>query len=66
MVDALAAVQRRKLLIALLDHNPQDDMPVVIADSERDADAVERLVTVQHLSPEVSRLWVHRVERGHP
>jgi len=49
MVDALAAVQRRKLLVALLDHNPQDDTPVVIADSERDADAVERLVTMQHL-----------------
>jgi predicted transcriptional regulator len=49
MVDALADVQRRKLLVALLEHNPQDDTPVVIADSESDADAVERLVTMQHV-----------------
>jgi predicted transcriptional regulator len=49
MVDALADVQRRKLLIALLEHNPQDDTPVVIADSESESDAVERLVTMQHV-----------------
>ena len=49
MVDALADVQRRKLLVALLEHNPQDDTPVVMADSESDADAVERLVTMQHV-----------------
>lgn len=44
MADALAHVQRRKLLVALLEHNPQDDAPVVIADS----DAVERLVSMHH------------------
>jgi predicted transcriptional regulator len=49
MADALADVQRRKLLIALLAHNPQDDSPVVIADSESDADAIERLVTMNHV-----------------
>jgi len=49
MVSALADVQRRKLLVALLEHNPQDDTPVVVADSESDADAVERLVTMQHV-----------------
>jgi predicted transcriptional regulator len=49
MVDALADVQRRKLLIALLEHNPQDDAPVVIADSDSESDAVERLVTMQHV-----------------
>jgi predicted transcriptional regulator len=49
MVDALADVQRRKLLVALLEHNPQDDAPVVIADSDSEADAVERLVTMQHV-----------------
>ena len=49
MVDALADVQRRKLLIALLEHNPQDDAPVVIADSDGEADAVERLVTMRHV-----------------
>jgi predicted transcriptional regulator len=49
MVDALADVQRRKLLVALLQHNPQDDAPVVIADSDGEADAVDRLVTMQHV-----------------
>lgn len=49
MVDALADVQRRKLLIALLEHNPQDDSAVVIADSESESDAVERLVSMQHV-----------------
>jgi predicted transcriptional regulator len=49
MVDALAAFQRRSLLVALVEHNPQDDTPVVIADSERESDAVERLVSMQHV-----------------
>lgn len=49
MVDALADVQRRKLLVALLEHNPQDDTPVVIAASETESDAVERLVSMQHV-----------------
>lgn len=49
IVDALADVQRRTLLIALLEHNPQDDTPVVVADSDTEADAVERLVTMQHV-----------------
>ena len=49
MVDALADVQRRKVLVALLEHNPQDDTPVVIADSDSESDAVERLVTMQHV-----------------
>jgi len=49
MADALANVQRRKLLVALLEHNPQDDAPVVLADSERESDAVERLVSMHHI-----------------
>ncbi|WP_311173586.1 hypothetical protein [Halobellus ordinarius] len=49
MVDALANVQRRKLLIALLAHNPQDDSPVVLAESDEEADAVERLITMRHV-----------------
>ncbi|WP_311171405.1 DUF7344 domain-containing protein [Halobellus ordinarius] len=48
-MDALADVQRRKLLIALIDHNPQDDLPVVVADSESESDSVERLITMQHV-----------------
>jgi predicted transcriptional regulator len=49
MVDALADIQRRKLLIALLEHNPQDDTPVVVVDPDDEADTVERLVTMQHV-----------------
>lgn len=44
-LDALAHAQRRKLLVALLEHNPQDDSPVVLSDT----DAVERLVTMNHV-----------------
>ncbi|MBX0348351.1 DUF7344 domain-containing protein [Haloarcula pellucida] len=49
MMDALADFQRRKLLVALLEHNPQDDAPVVIADSESESDAVDRLVSMHHV-----------------
>jgi predicted transcriptional regulator len=49
MVDALADIQRRTLLISLLQHNPQDETPVVIADSDSERDAVERLVTMHHV-----------------
>ena len=49
MVDALADVQRRKLLVALLEHNPQDDAPVVIAGSEEEGEAVDRLVKMNHV-----------------
>lgn len=48
-LDALAHVQRRKLLFALVDHNPQDDSPVVLADSQDEADAVEHLMEMQHV-----------------
>lgn len=46
-LDALGDVQRRRLLIALLDHNPQDDSPVVVAGG--DEDAVERLISMEHV-----------------
>lgn len=49
VMDALADGQRRRLLVALLDHNPQDDSPVVIANSDAEGDAVERLVTMDHV-----------------
>jgi predicted transcriptional regulator len=49
MVDALANVQRRKLLTALLEHNPQDDAPVVITDSDNETDAVKRPVTMRYV-----------------
>lgn len=47
-LDALGDVQRRRLLVALLDHNPQDDSPVVGVE-DADGDAVERLVTMEHV-----------------
>lgn len=49
MVDALAHVQRRKLLIALLAENPQDETPTVVADSEENSDALDRLVSMRHV-----------------
>lgn len=49
MVDAMANVQRRKLLVALLDHNPQDDSPVVVVDSDGETDALNRLLEMNHV-----------------
>ena len=49
VLNALANVQRRNLLVRLLDHNPQDDTPVVVADSEAERDAVGRLVAMHHV-----------------
>lgn len=47
-LDALGHVQRRKLLVALMDHNPQDDSPVVITDSDSDEKAMRRLIRMKH------------------
>ena len=41
-------VQRRKLLVALLDHNPQDGSPAVLADLEG-GDSFDRLVSMEHV-----------------
>jgi len=49
MMDALADVQRRKLLVALLEHNPQDDTAAVVADFESKTDALERRISMQHV-----------------
>ena len=49
MIDALASVQRRKLLIALLENNPQDDTPVVIGGCDTEADALGSLVSMYHV-----------------
>jgi len=49
MLEAVSDVQRRKLLVALLEHNPQDDSPVVVVDDESESEAVERLVTMTHV-----------------
>jgi hypothetical protein len=49
MLDALADVQRRKLLVALLEHNPQGDAPAAVAGSRGESDALERLVRMDHV-----------------
>jgi len=46
-LDAFSDVQRRKLLIALMDHNPQNDLPVVIA--EDGVAEMSRLVEMRHV-----------------
>lgn len=38
MMDALGAVQRRKLLLSLLEREPEDDPPIVIDGSGSEAD----------------------------
>lgn len=48
LLDAMSHVQRRALLVALLDHNPQNDSPVVVTGSAGDRDQVERLVEMKH------------------
>lgn len=48
-LDALADVQRRELLLSLLEHNPQDDSPVVIGDSESEVEALENLTEMNHV-----------------
>lgn len=48
MLDAIGHVQRRKLLVALLEHNPQDDSPVIVTDFGSDEKAMSRPVEMQH------------------
>lgn len=48
-LDALADVQRRKLLVALLNHNPQGDDPVVIDTDESPAEETTRLIRMAHI-----------------
>jgi len=49
MLDALVHVQRRKLFVSLLDHNPQDDSPAVVVDPETDPDSIELLIEMRHV-----------------
>jgi predicted transcriptional regulator len=48
MLDVLIHIQRRKLLVALMDHNPQDDTPVVVG-SEEEATSLDQLVQMKHV-----------------
>ena len=49
ILDALGHIQRRKLLRALLTHNPQDDEPVVVDANESEAEELSRLVEMRHV-----------------
>lgn len=49
LVNALADVQRRKLLITLLEHDPQTNPPVVIDQSVSDATTQYNHVTMEHV-----------------
>lgn len=49
LLDALGHVQRRKLLRALLVHNPQDDESVEIDADETHKEEVNRLIQMQHI-----------------
>jgi hypothetical protein len=49
ILDALGHVQRRKLLTALLVHNPQDEGSVAVAADESTDEALSRLVEMHHV-----------------
>ena len=49
LVDAVADIQRRRLLVKLMESNPQPAGPVGSADSESEADVDERAVSMEHL-----------------
>lgn len=69
-IDALADVQRRKLLVALLEHNPQDVAPDTDRDEAADDD---RQIQMEHVHlPKLERYgyidWdrrSHQVVKGH-
>jgi hypothetical protein len=48
-LDALGHVQRRKLLRALLVHNPQDDESVKIDTDESDTEEIRRFIQMKHV-----------------
>lgn len=48
VLDALGDVQRRKLLVSLLAHNPQDDTPVIVG-SDEEAHLVKDLIRMRHV-----------------
>lgn len=49
ILDGLSHVQRRKLLRALLVHNPQDDDGIKIDEDESTTQEIERLVEMNHV-----------------
>ena len=49
LLDALADVQRRRLLVALVERDPQDGTPVVVTDSDTDVDSATHLMKMKHI-----------------
>ncbi len=49
MLSALSNVQRRTLLVTLLDHNSRNDSSVGITDDEPERTAVKRIVAMNHV-----------------
>lgn len=49
LFDALGHRQRRELLVALLDHNPQDMTPTVAEEVPDEAAPVEEVVEMTHI-----------------
>jgi hypothetical protein len=49
MLDAVGHIQRRKLLVALLAHNPQDDESVAVTADGSVDEELTRLVEMQHV-----------------
>lgn len=48
MLDVMSHIQRRKLLMALIEHNPQDDTPSIPVDSG-DETSIEQFVQMKHV-----------------
>lgn len=49
LVDAVADIQRRRLLLKLMEANPQPASQVGSPDSESEADVDERAISMEHL-----------------
>lgn len=49
MLEVLSNVQRRKLLVALMESNPQGESPAVLADDEDERERMEQLIEMQHV-----------------
>lgn len=48
-LDVLGERERRKLLVALMDHNPQPDLPSLAGTDERDISELEGLEAMHHV-----------------
>lgn len=49
VLDALGDIQRRKLLVALLEHNPQSDSPAVVETSPDELAEIEDPIEMRHV-----------------